>query len=113
MFIFILPRREKTDEFTISELLEESKIYHDRCGGGKVDISKPSVYPHNWTLHCSRCDYQYEIELDARGRADICKAAFDGEERKIKVHRKAENRIVVSRDADNNSESQIIYARRL
>jgi hypothetical protein len=113
MFTFILPRKEEADEFTVSELLKESEINHDRCGGGKVEISEPSLYPHNWTLHCSRCDYQYEIELDAKGRADVCKAAIDGEERKIKVHRKSENRMILSRDATNNSEGRILGTRRL
>jgi hypothetical protein len=87
MITYMLPRKEKTDEFTVSELLEESEIYHSRCGGGKIVISKLPVIQNSWTLHCSRCDYQYDFELDDRGRADICKAAIDGEERKIKVHR--------------------------
>ncbi len=87
MITYMLPRKERTDEFTISGLLEESEIYNSRCGGGKIVISKLPGIQHGWTLHCSRCDYQYDFELDARGRADICKAAIDGEERKIKVHR--------------------------
>jgi hypothetical protein len=88
MITFMLPRKEGTDEFTISELLEESEIYHSRCGHAKVEIRKIPVILHRWILHCSRCDYQYAFELDVKGRADICKTAIDGEERKIKVHRK-------------------------
>ncbi len=87
MITFMLPRRDKTDEFTISELLEEAEIYHSRCGNTKVEIRKTPVIQHNWTLHCLRCEYQDDFELDARGRADICKTAIDGEERKIKIHR--------------------------
>lgn len=88
MITFMLPRKEKTDEFTVAELLGESEIYHSRCGGGKVEISKLPVVLHSWTLHCSRCDYQCNFELDNRGRAEICQAAIDGEERKIKVQQK-------------------------
>ena len=88
MITFMLPRKERTDEFTISELLEESDIHHSRCGHAKVEIKKIPVIQHGWTLHCSRCEYRYDFELDARGRADICKTSIDGEERKIKVHRK-------------------------
>ena len=88
MITFMLPRKEKADEFTVSELLEESEIYHSRCGHAKVEIRKIPVTQHSWTLHCLRCDYKYDFELDDRGRAEICKTAIDGEERKIKVHRK-------------------------
>ena len=88
MITFMLPRKENTDEFTISELFEESEIYHSRCGGGKIEISKLPVILHSWTLTCSRCDYQYNFELDDKGRAEICKTAIDGEGRKIKVHRR-------------------------
>jgi len=88
MITFMLPRKEKTDEFTVSELLEEAEIYHSRCGDAKVEIRKTPVILHGWTLHCSRCDFQYDFELDDTARADICKAALDGEERKIKVQRR-------------------------
>ncbi len=88
MITFMLPRKEKTDEFTVSELFEESEIYHSRCGGGQIEIHKLPVILHSWSLNCSRCDYQYNFELNDNGRAEICKTAIDGEERKIKVHRK-------------------------
>jgi len=88
MITFMLPTKEKTDEFTISELLEESEIYHSKCGNAKVEIRKIPATLHSWTLHCLRCYYQYDFELDDRGRADICKTAIDREGRKIKVHRK-------------------------
>jgi len=83
----MITRKEKTDEFTVSELLEESEIYHSRCGDAKLEISKLPTLLHSWTLHCSRCDFQYDFELDDAARANICKTAIDGEERKIKVQR--------------------------
>jgi len=85
MITFMLPRKQKADEFTVSELLEESEIYHSKCGHAKVEIRKIPVIQHSWTLHCLRCDYTYDFELDDIGRAEICKTAIDGEERKIKV----------------------------
>lgn len=85
MFVLKVPRREKTDEFTVSELLEESEIFHSRCGDSKVEIRKTPVIQQSWTLHCLRCDYQYDFELDDRARADICKVAVDGEASKIRV----------------------------
>lgn len=88
MITFMLPRREKAEEFTISELLEESEIYHSRCGDAKLEISKLPVIIHGWTLRCSRCEYQYDFELDDRARANICRTAIDGVEIKIKVHRR-------------------------
>ena len=107
MITYMLPRKEGTDEFTISGLLKESEIYHSRCGGGKMVISELPGIQHIWTLRCSRCDYQYDFELDDRGRADICKSAIDREVRKIKVCRKDYiNRIILGRDAVNDSADQ-------
>ena len=86
MITFMVPRKQEVDEFTVSELLEEAEIYHSKCGNAKVEIRKIPVIQHSWSLHCLRCDYTNDFELDDRGRADICKTAIDGEERKIKVH---------------------------
>ena len=113
MITFMLPTKKETEEFTVAELLEEAEIFHSRCGNAKVEISQIPGIQNSWTLHCARCNYQYDFELDDRGRADICKTAIDGEGRKIKVHRKDYiNRIILGRDIVNSSEGQKILSYR-
>lgn len=86
MIVFVLPRKEKIDDFTIENLFSgEASIYHKDCGGGKVKLKYDRRDSNDNCVYeatCSRYSYKGRFILSREDRADICNTAIDGQERK-------------------------------
>jgi hypothetical protein len=84
VFTIDVPGKERKDRFNIQELLEEARVYHHSCEGGRTNLRR-GKFPHRsrWHLKCSRCNIKRALFIFDKELIDICKTAIDGEERKL------------------------------
>ena len=84
VFTIEVPRKERKDRFNIQELLEEARVYHHSCEGGRVHLRREK-FPKTsrWHLNCSRCHIKRSLFIFDKERIDICKTAIDGKEREV------------------------------
>lgn len=84
VFIIEVPSKERKDRFNIQELLEEARVSHHSCEGGRANIHRERFPKRSrWHLKCSRCHINRSFFIFDKERIDVCKTAIDGEERKI------------------------------
>ena len=84
VFSIEVPRRKRKDRFDSQDLLEEARIYHHGCEGGRANLYRGKFPKRSrWKLMCPQCSVEKPLFIFDKERIDICKTALDGKERKL------------------------------
>ncbi|MEW6573967.1 MAG: hypothetical protein AB1374_10100 [Bacillota bacterium] len=82
MFTIKVRRKGEKEHFAYEDVLKETRVVHEECGGDKVNWDLPDC-GCPWIFHCLTCGAKTEAPSILDAKLKIMETAMDGNAREI------------------------------
>lgn len=83
MFTIEVRKRGEKEDFAYEDVAKEARVFHEGCGGDKVNWDLPGDCGCPWIFRCLTCGEQTEAPSILDTKLKIVETAMDGSEREV------------------------------